>query len=200
LQVKLVKKRVSASTSTSSTDVAEGRIDRIPVGYVRRPHGIRGDVVVRGLVDDATSKFIVGASFLTNEDPPALLTVGSVAPLKGDFRIHFDEVSDRNRSERLQGMHVTLPSDQRRQLEDDEWWPEDLVGCLVVDTEGNEIATVREVIIGDAQDRLAVEAKDGSKAEIPFVEALVLKVDIANDEIIVDIPLGLFEPTDDGPS
>jgi hypothetical protein len=50
------------------------------------------------------------------------------------------------------------------------------------------------VIIGDAQDRLAVEARDGSRAEIPFVEALVLKVDIANDEIIVDLPEGLFEP------
>jgi 16S rRNA processing protein RimM len=200
LQVKLVKKRVSASTSTSSTDVAEGHMDRIPVGYVRRPHGIRGDVVVRGLVDDATSKFIVGASFLTNEDPPAALTVAAVAPIKTDYRIHFEEVSDRNRSESLQGAQITVPSDQRRQLEDDEWWPEDLVGCLVLDTEGNEIATVREVIIGDAQDRLAVEARDGSKAEIPFVEAFVLKVDIANDEIIVDIPLGLFEPTDDGSS
>ena len=177
--------------------MAEGHIDRIPVGYVRRPHGIRGDVVVRGLVDDAGEKLVVGASFLSNEEPPIPLTIASVAPIKTDYRVHFEEVSDRNRSESLQGVQLTVPSDQRRQLEDDEWWPEDLIGCLVLDTDGTELAVVREVIIGDAQDRLAVEAKDGSKAEIPFVEALVLKVDIANDQIVVDLPDGLFEGTDE---
>jgi 16S rRNA processing protein RimM len=176
--------------------VAEGHTDRIPVGYVRRPHGIRGDVVVRGLVDDAEAKFVVGASFFSNEDPPAPLTITSVAPLKTDYRIHFDEVPDRNHSENLQGVQITAPSDQRRQLEDDEWWPEDLVGCRVLDAQGAEIAVVREVIIGDAQDRLSVEARDGSKAEIPFVEALVLKVDIANDEIVADLPEGLFDQAD----
>ena len=178
--------------------MAEGHTDRIPVGYVRRPHGIRGDVVVRGLVDDAEAKLAVGASFLSNEDPPAALTIATVAPLKGDYRIHFEEVADRNRSENLQGVQITVPSGDRRQLEDDEWWPEDLVGCRVLDAVGSEIAVVREVIIGDAQDRLAVEARDGTKAEIPFVEALVLKVDIANDEIIVDLPDGLFDASDNG--
>jgi len=180
--------------------VAEGHTDRIPVGYVRRPHGIRGDVVVRGLVGDAGAKFAIGASFLSNEDPPADLTITMVAPLKDDYRIHFEEVSDRNRSESLQGVQITVPSDERRQLQDDEWWPEDLIGCRVLDTDGREVAVVREVIIGDAQDRLAAEAKDGSRAEIPFVEALVLKVDIANDEIIVDLPDGLFDPDDEGSS
>ena len=180
--------------------MAEGHTDRIPVGYVRRPHGIRGDVVVRGLVDDADAKLVVGASFLSNEDPPAALTITSVAPVKGDYRIHFEEIADRNRSEDLQGVQITVPSGERRELEDDEWWPEDLVGCRVLDAEGSEIAVVREVIIGNAQDRLVVEAKDGSKAEIPFVEALVLKVDIANDEVIVDLPDGLFDAPNDGSS
>ncbi len=180
--------------------MAEGHTDRIPVGYVRRPHGIRGDVVVRGLVDDAEAKFVVGASFLSNEDPPADLTITMVAPSKSDYRIHFEEVTDRNRSEDLQGVQITVPSGERRQLEDDEWWPEDLVGCLVLAADGAEVGAVREVIIGDAQDRLVVEAKDGSRAEIPFVDALVLKVDIANDEIIVDLPDGLFDSVEDGSS
>ena len=173
--------------------MAEGLTDRIPVGYVRRPHGIRGDVVIRGLVDDADAKLIVGASFLSNEEPPTELTIASVFAIKTDYRVHFEEVSDRNRSESLQGVQITVPSNQRRQLEDGEWWPEDLIGCLVVDTDGDEIGAVREVIIGDAQDRRAVESKNGARAEIPFVEALVLNVDIANDEIVVDIPDGLFE-------
>lgn len=167
--------------------------DRIPVGYVRKAHGIRGDVVVRGLVDDARTRFIVGASFLTDESAPQTLTIKSVAPLRDDFRISFGEVGDRNRSEELKGTQITVPASERRALEDGEWWPEDLVGCNVMSVSGGKVGVVHEVIIGAAQDRLVVIAPDGSKAEVPFVEALVPRVDIANDEIMVDLPDGLFE-------
>jgi 16S rRNA processing protein RimM len=167
--------------------------DRIPVGYVRKAHGIRGDVVVRALVDDAGERFVAGASFVTDESVPQTLTIESVAPLQGDYRISFGEVDDRNRSEELRGTQITVPASERRALDDDEWWPEDLVGCNVMSVDGGKVGVVHEVIIGAAQDRLVVIAPDGSKAEVPFVEALVPKVDIANDEIIVDLPDGLFE-------
>lgn len=116
--------------------------DRIPVGYVRKAHGIRGDVVVRGLVDDARTRFIVGASFLTDESAPQTLTIKSVAPLRDDFRISFGEVGDRNRSEELKGTQITVPASERRALEDGEWWPEDLVGCNVMSVSGGKVGEI----------------------------------------------------------
>ena len=86
-----------------------------------------------------------------------------------------------------------MPLGERRELPDDEWWPEDLVGCQVVDIVGTEIGVVREVIIATAQDRIVVEDLDGNLGEVPFVDALVPTVDIANDRIVVDLPEGLFE-------
>ncbi len=145
------------------------------------------------LVDDARERFVPGASFLTNEADAQMLTIHRVTPMQNDFRISFVEVSDRNRSEDLKGTQITLPASERRALEDGEWWPEDLVGCNVMSIDGGKIGIVHEVIIGAAQDRLVVIAPDGSKGAVPFVEALVPRVDIANDEIIVDLPDGLFE-------
>ncbi|KAA3635825.1 MAG: 16S rRNA processing protein RimM [Armatimonadetes bacterium] len=188
-------KRASRLRSTSSTDMADGQpeSDRIPIGYVRKAHGIRGDVVVRGLVDDAKTRLVKDAAFLTDEDEPRMLIVSSVGSVKDDFRVSFVEIADRNAAEALKGTQLTVPSTERRKLSDDEWWPEDLVGCQVMGVDGGKIGTVHEVIIAAAQDRLVVIAPDGSKAEVPFVEALVPVVDIANDQIIVELPDGLFE-------
>ncbi|MCZ7533416.1 MAG: ribosome maturation factor RimM [Acidimicrobiia bacterium] len=175
--------------------MAEGQpgSDRIPIGYVRKAHGIRGDVVVRGLVEDADARLISGALFMTDENEQRTLTVVSVGSVKDDFRISFAEITDRTDAETLKGTQLTVPSTERRELPDDEWWPEDLVGCQVMSVDGGKVGIVHEVIIGAAQDRLVVIAPDGSTAEVPFVEALVPTVDIAHDQLIVDLPEGLFE-------
>lgn len=172
--------------------MATGQSDRIPVGYVRRAHGIRGDVVVRGLVTDAADRLVIGASFMTNEPEPRSLTISAVGQVKEDLRLRFDQISDRSDADGLKGLQLTTDVGERRELGDDEWWPEDLVGCQVLDTADVEIGVVREVIIATAQDRLVVENLDGVLGEIPFVDALVPIVDITNDRIVVDLPDGLF--------
>ncbi|MEZ5175855.1 MAG: ribosome maturation factor RimM [Acidimicrobiia bacterium] len=172
------------------SDDADGPI---PVGYVRRAHGVRGDVVVRSMVDDAATRLVVGASFATDAPEQPILTIEAVTALADDYRILFAEVSDRTHAEELRGVQITIPASERRLLPDDEWWPEDLIGCQVITSDGSQVGTVHEVIFGSAQDRLVVVAPDGSTAEVPFVEALVPTVDIAHDRIFVELPSGLFE-------
>jgi 16S rRNA processing protein RimM len=164
----------------------------IPVGYVRRPHGIRGDVVVRGLLEDAHSRLVPAASFETNEDPARLLTIASVHQSGADLRIHFSGVEDRNEAEELKGVQLMIDAGDRRVLGDDEWWPEDLVGCSAVDVSGASVGEVVEVILGGVQDRLVVVRSDGGRAEVPFVEALVPRVDMDVRVVTLDLPDGLF--------
>ena len=165
----------------------------IPVGYVRKAHGIRGDVVVRGMVQDASERLVKGAVFATNDEPPRTVTIVAVANVGGDFRIRIDGVDDRTTAEALRGTQLMISSQDRRDLADGEWWPENLVGCQVQDLEGVAIGELIEVIIAGAQDRLVVLRSDGARAEIPFVEALVPHVDPDAGVISVDLPDGLFE-------
>jgi 16S rRNA processing protein RimM len=144
-------------------------------------------------VTDARERLVVGAVFLTDEQDPRTLSIADVGGVKDDLRIRFAEINDRDSADLLKGVQITTDAGQRRVLADDEWWPEDLVGCQIVDINDVEIGVVREVIIATAQDRLVVENLDGVIGEIPFVDALVPTVDIANDRIVVDLPEGLFE-------
>lgn len=102
-------------------------------------------------------------------------------------------ISTRNDAEALVGTQFVIPLADRRRLDDGEWWIEDLVGCVVVDRDGTTIGSVADVIVGAAQDRLAVTTADGSLGEIPFVDQLVPVVDIPGRRIVVDLPEGLIE-------
>ncbi len=191
------KKRDSLSRSTSSTDVTDDQDhivhDHIPIGYVRKAHGIRGDVLVRGLVTDAAERFTNSATLVTGEPRSRSFIIEGVAPHQGDFILSLEGIDTRNEAEALVGTQFVIPLSDRRHLDADEWWIEDLVGCVVVERDGTTVGTVTGVIVGAAQDRLAVTADDGSFGEIPLVDPLVPVVDIAARRIVVDLPDGLME-------
>ena len=165
----------------------------IPVGYVRRAHGIRGDVVVRGLVRDADERLVAGATLTTDEAPPRAFSVTAHRSQRDDVVLHLAGVDDRNSAEALVGTQFVMGVDERRTLESDEWWVEDLEGCRVTDGSGVLIGTVVDAIAGAAQDRLVVETPDGRRGEVPLVDAIVPIVDPAGGRIVVELPDGLFD-------
>ena len=171
---------------------SEGQ-DRIPAGYVRRAHGIHGDVVVRGMLQDAEDRFVDGAVLVTNEDVPRQFHITGVRAHQGDYIVTFSEVSDRNAADALRGIQFAIDRNERRELEPGEWWPEDLVGCDVVSVDGDQVGVVAGVVTGAAQDRVVIETPDGAKGEVPFVGELVPEVDVEKRRIVVDLPEGLFE-------
>ena len=110
-----------------------------------------------------------------------------------DYLLHLADIETRNDAEALVGVQFVVDRSERRQLDGDEWWVDDLVGCTVLDADGQPVGTVTEVISGAAQDRLVVETLDGIQGEIPLVPQLVPDVDITGRRIAVDLPEGLFE-------
>lgn len=165
--------------------------DRILVGYVRRAHGIRGDVLVRNLSDDP-DRFVVGAQFMTDEDPPRHLEVTEVRAHKDGVLLSLGGITDRAAADAMRGASLTIEPSQRRQLGEDEFWPDDLQGLDVYDSTGEHLGTMSAVLAGSAQDRLVVSTPNGRDIEVPFVAAIVTEVDIAGGAIHMDPPPGLF--------
>ena len=163
----------------------------ILVGYVRRAHGINGAVVVRPLTDDPDGRWFAGAEFASDGNPPTTYTVSEIGPHKDGLLVHFDGVTDRSTAEALRGTSFTITSDERRELDSQEFWPDDLIGCTVVDEAGELLGTVDSVEFGAAQDRLAVRTAEGV-IEVPFVDAIVPSIDLDARRIVMTPPIGLF--------
>jgi 16S rRNA processing protein RimM len=167
----------------SSTDV--------PVGRVGRPHGIRGEVLVLPLTD-APDRFAPGAVLGVEGDPDRSLEVAASRDHSGRLVVGFVGYRDRNAAERLRDLVLTIPQEDRRPLDEGEFWPEELVGMTGLDPDGNRIGTITAVVLAEAQDRIVVTADDGRTAEVPFVDELVGEVHPSGGFLVLRLPDGLL--------
>jgi len=109
------------------------------------------------------------------------------------FQIAFEGIADRETAEAVRGLDVAVP--ERRRLAEGEYWPEDLIGLAVVDPDGRVVGVVADVIFGPGQDRLRIDQEGGGPTfEVPFVDALVPRVDLEAGEVELDPIPGLIEP------
>jgi 16S rRNA processing protein RimM len=161
----------------------------VEVGYVSRAHGVKGSVIVRVIGDEA-GQFTPDR--LLGTDRPTLpgLTVLAAHPHKDGLLVTFAEITDRNRAEELKGTLLLIGAAERRTLDDDEYWPDQLIGLAVVTGDGLRVGEVTDVITGP-QDRLVVSTHDGDR-EVPFVRAIVTDVELGSGFVVIDPPDGLL--------
>lgn len=170
--------------------------DRVGVGRLGRAHGLRGEVY---LVPDTDNpdRFLVGAEFSTDEDPPRRLELLSLRRHQSKLLACFGGIEDRTAAESLQGVLLTIAADERRRLADDEYWPDELVGLEARDPSGHPVGTVEAADIEGAQDRLVVRTLEGRQVLIPFVKDLVPQVRVADGFVVIDPIEGLLSPSPD---
>jgi 16S rRNA processing protein RimM len=161
----------------------------VKVGYVRRAHGVRGAVIVRVLGDE-TGQYVPDRALATDHAAYPIVTVDSAAPHKDGMLVSFRQLADRNQAEQLRGTSLFIDASERRVLDEDEYWPEQLIGLAVMDGGGERLGVVTGSVPG-AQDRLVVTTADGER-EVPFVAAIVVAIDLDAGFLVVDPPAGLL--------
>lgn len=153
-------------------------------GLVGRPHGLDGSFHVR---EPAAQLLDVGAR---------VLLAGSehtIVRRAGDDRrpiLRLDRFGAREAIEALRGEPLMVLRDRAPELEEDEWWEEDLVGCAVQDG-GRPVGTVRRLLGMPSVDVLEVARSDGGPdLLVPLVRDAVRSVDVVQK--LIDVDLGFL--------
>jgi 16S rRNA processing protein RimM len=171
------------------------RPEWIEVGRVSRPHGIRGEVRIAPDSDNP-ERFaegsvlharparvrLAGGSF--QERSP--LTIDTVRGEPDYPIVAFVEVKDREAAEGLRGFILEVPYEELPVLPVDEFYPFDLEGLAVKDTQGAVVGRVTEVIVSPAHPLLAISLDSGREALVPFVLAAVPAVALSEGYLVVE--------------
>ena len=169
--------------------------DRLVVGRVLRPHGVRGELSVE-VLSDAPERFAPGAELgVGDPDGPEPLRTAVVTASRrhqGRLLLSFEGVADRDAADRYRGAWLSIPVTEARPLEADEFWPHQLVGLAVVDHQGRERGRVADVLPGAAHDLLSVELPGGTSVLVPAVAALVT-VELDAGRVLVEAVPGLLD-------
>ncbi|HLK44750.1 MAG TPA: ribosome maturation factor RimM [Acidimicrobiales bacterium] len=149
---------------------------RLEVGEVVRPHGLKGDVVVR-LDSDQPERLAVGA---TLETDAATLVVRTARALKDRFVVGFEGVDSIEAAEALRGTVLSAaPLDKAGVL-----WVDELLGASVRSRDGEVLGTVAGVEANPASDLLVLDT--GALIPTHFIVG-----DLDDGAVTVDVPEGL---------
>jgi 16S rRNA processing protein RimM len=176
--------------------------DRIVVGRLGRPHGVRGDVTVDVRTDVPERRFAAGARLLTDRPGLGELVVDTSRWHAGTLLVHFVGSDDRGAAETLRGVVVSIdaaaagdPADSDDPADADLYWDRDLVGLRATTLGGEDVGVVVDVVHTAAGELLAIERPDGREALVPFVRDIVPVVEPARGRVLLDPPDGLLELT-----
>lgn len=103
-----------------------------------------------------------------------------VAVLKG--------VATREDAERVNGIELYIPRDRLPATEAGEYYHADLIGLRAIDAKGDAIGKVLAVHNFGAGDIIEIAPTQGSTLLLPFTDAVVPTVDLANGHVVVELP------------
>jgi 16S rRNA processing protein RimM len=167
-------------------------VERVEVGRVVKPHGLRGEVVVR-VASDVADRLAPGVPVWVDG---TATTVATARDHQGRPLIRFAHVPDRTAAELLRGATVEAEPIDSEQL--DTYLVSELVGVPVLDGEGVLLGTVSALVEMPAvagYDLLEVTAPGGRTWLLPAADELVEAVEDAEGLRLVAaaLPEGLLD-------
>lgn len=168
-------------------------LELVAVGAVGAPVGVRGEVSVVLWTDDPTARFTAGSQLLTEPADRGPLRVVSARQQGNRMVVEFAGIADRVQAQALRRTLLLVPAAQRPALTDpDEFYDTDLIGLRALGPSGAVLGEVVAVQHGVGGDRLVITC-NGRDQLVPFVAAIVPRVDIAAGVVELNPPEGLFE-------
>jgi 16S rRNA processing protein RimM len=159
---------------------------RLVVGRVRGLHGLRGAVRVEVLTDRPEARFALGGVLhVEGDDRP--LTIDSAQPVEDGpgWRLHFEEIPDRGRAERLREAYLEVAVDRSTDLEAGAAYWHEVVGSTVRDSAGAVLGTVADIYRAGETEVYVVRGPVG-ELDVPAIREVVTTFAPERGEIVVD--------------
>lgn len=181
---------------SSNSEPAE-RFTGVTLARVLRPRGLRGEVAAEILTDfperlpKLREVWLAGGS-----GAPRQYRVQKcwLSPGRGGQAIfHLAGVDDVDTAERLRGLEIQVPIEQRAPLSGGNYFVSDLVGCAVWEPgAAAALGSVRDVEFPGGTPLLAIDTSDG-EVLVPLAAEYCTRIDVDAKRIDVSLPEGLLD-------
>ena len=165
----------------------------VVVAEVRRPHGLRGEVVLT-LLSDTPHRFEEGSELqlVYPNGEREKLVIESSRRHKDTVVVGFVGADNRDDAENLRGARLEVSRDSVPPSPEGSYYYFELLGCVCRDWQAGDLGRVVEILEDGGGLILVVD--DGQRQlMVPFVRAYLKRVDATAGTIEVDLPEGLVE-------
>ncbi len=167
--------------------------EMVSIGRVARPHGNRGRVIVDPDSDFADERFAPGKTVCLRQGAEVTsYCIEDVRFFRDRPIIGLEGVTSISKAEALASAELRVPQTELAELPPGQYYHHELVGCRVDTVTGDHVGMVTDIEEGEGAARLIL-GDDGNEVQIPLVDAICVRVDVAVRRIEVDPPEGLLE-------
>jgi 16S rRNA processing protein RimM len=168
------------------------------VGLVKKPHGIKGEVLVYPATDEPETVFVPGRVLaVLDRDGRATgreIVIARARAFHRAWLLGLEGVGTRELVDPLREKYLGLRAEEARPLEPGEYYHHELVGLRVETEDGRAVGAVADVIEAPQGLILSVDGEGGGKQHlVPFVSRVVRRVDREAGVMVIAPPEGLLE-------
>ena len=171
-------------------------MDWFNIGKIVNTHGLRGEVRVLSNTDFPEERFAVGekvAAFMPGSKEPLTFKIKASRQHKQFYLLTFEGFDDINLVEKYKGAELKVSEDQLFELEENEFYYFEIIGCEVFTDEGSLVGTVTEILTPGANDVWVVKTPEKKDVLIPYIESIVKNISINDKKIVIHVMEGLLD-------
>jgi 16S rRNA processing protein RimM len=159
---------------------------QICVARIGAAHGVRGQVRLWTFTDDPLAVTRYGP--LSTKDGVRQFEITNAREARGHLVATLKGVTTRNEAERLNGVELHVARDKLPATEDDEYYHADLIGLAAETTAGERLGRVVAIHNFGAGDIIEIAPPAGTSIMLPFSNAVVPTVDLAQGRVLIELP------------
>lgn len=152
------------------------------VGFIARPHGIKGAVKLDPLTEDVNRFSAMKEGFLELHGKITPVQLSLVGAKPGAVLLKINGVETVEEAEKLRGGYILVDRQHAVKLPDYTYFVADLIGLQVFDTEGTSYGKLTAVLETGANDVYEI---DGGKLLVPALKKVLEKVDIPCGKLLL---------------
>jgi len=161
----------------------------LAVGKLRRPHGVHGEMLMEVFTDfperlQAGSTLFVGETYRP-------FTIVSQRWHKASLLIRFEELQTREEAGLLRNQYVYVRVADLPPLSAGDYYHHQILGLQVVSEAGEYLGTVIDILETGANDVCIVRAESGQEFLLPFIDPVIIRIDLEAGELHVHLLPGI---------
>ena len=160
--------------------------DRVLLGVVAAPHGVRGLVRIKSFTEDPMAVAAYGP--LSDETGKKNYRVEALSAARDAVLARIEGVADRTAAEALRGLRLYVERSRLPATSGREWYEADLIGLRAVGRDGKEWGKV--VAFHDFGAGSVMEVSGGPM--VPFTDEAVPEIDVEGGKVVIDPPAGVL--------
>jgi 16S rRNA processing protein RimM len=158
----------------------------ICVARIGAAHGVRGAVKLWTFTEDPLAVKRYGP--LATRDGARSFEVATAREAKGHLVATLKGVATREEAERLNGIELYIAREKLPATDTDEYYHADLIGLAAVNAADQPIGRVIAIHNFGAGNIIEIAPPNGATMLLPFTNAVVPTVDLANGRVVVELP------------